>query len=140
MSEKSSFLKRQLSKEDAIIQLFRPQLAGRVSQAFDIFERIVNEAETLTKLGTVLRGGNNGETFHLTPDDLKANLDEYPELEQLAIEGRKFLVQLGYQTQRKVSPMVGQAPVGKTVDVQPISTQLPGSEPLEGVIVKPKGK
>jgi len=136
MPEKSSFLKRSISKEVAIIQLFRPQIQNRVTQAMDIFERLVSEAETLTKLGTVVVAG--GTKFHLTPEDLKASLDEYEEVKLIAEKGREFLEIVGFESLRKNIPAVGAAPVGKSVDVQPISTQLPGSEPLEGVIVSPK--
>ncbi len=140
MSEKSSFLQRRISKEDAIIQIFRPMFANRVSQALDVFDRIVTEAETLTRLGTKLQPGNGAEHFFVTPQDLKDNLDEFGELEQLAKQGRELLVGLKYKSPRKSVPIMpeGTAPVGKTVDVQPITMTLPGSEPLSGVVVLPK--
>src|SRR4051812_39178860 len=111
---KSSFLQRRISKEDAIIQIFRPVLGNKITQALDVFDRIVSEAEMLTKLGTKLQTGRGGgETFFVTPEDLRANLDEYQELEQIANEGRKFLDGLGYISPRKGTPIVeGAAPVG----------------------------
>lgn len=142
MSEKSSFIKREISKEDTIIQHLRPQLAGRVTQGLEVFERLVAEAETLTKLGLKLQfGQTGGEPYYVTPEDLKANLDEFPELERLATEGRALLTSLGYVSPRRNAPMlVGSAPVGKGVDVQPVNMQMPGSEPVESVIVSPKKK
>lgn len=140
---KSSFLQRRISKEDAIIQLFRPTLQSRVSQALDVFDRVVTEAETLTTLGTALQP-HGQERFFITPADLKANLDEYGELKSLAEKGRKLLDELGYVSRNRAMPITGEgtAPVGRTVDVQPITTTLPGSEPLEAVVVsaKPKAK
>lgn len=131
-------MRRRISKEDAIIQIYRPQLAGRVTQALDVFDRLVCEVETLTKLGVMIQPGNNGgERFHCTPEDLQTNLDEFSELEKIATDGRAFLNALGYESLRKVTPMVGDAPVGKTVDIRPISLQLPGSEPLEGISILP---
>jgi len=138
MSEKSSFLKRSISKEDAIIQLFRPQLQNRVTQAMDVFERLVNELETLTKLGVKLQAGSIA--FHVTPGDLSTSLDEYGELQLIADKGREFLNTVGFESLRRNTPMAGTAPVGKEIDVQPITTQLPGSEPLEGVVITPKPK
>jgi len=137
-SPKSSFIRRETSKEDAILQFFRPQLANRVTQALDVFERMVTEAETLTKLGVKLRLG--GRDYFITPDDLRANLDEFPELEKLANDGRKFLSETGYVSPRRATPITGEgtAPVGKTVDVQPIAMTLPGSEPVTGVVISPK--
>lgn len=137
-SDKSSFLKRTISKEDAIIQIFRPQLAGRVGQAMDILDRQVSEAETLVKLGTKMVVA--GTSFHITPDDLQTSLDEFGELEQIAIQGRAFLDSIGYVSRRANTPFVGAAPVGKNVDVTPISMQLPGSEELQGVVLTPKKK
>jgi len=136
MPEKSSFLKRSISKEDAIVQILRPQLQNRVTQAMDVFERLVNEVETLTKLGTKLQVG--GVTFHLTPGDLEASLEEYGELELIAEKGREFLTTLGFESLRRNTPAVGVAPVGQNVEVQPISVQLPGSEELHGMVVSPK--
>jgi len=138
MPEKSSFLKRSISKEDAIIQLFRPQLQNRVTQAMDIFERLVSEVETLVKLGVKIQTG--GATFHVTPDELAANLDEFGELKLIAEKGREFLNTIGFESLRRNTPAVGVAPVGKSVDVQPIAVQLPGSEPLEGAVIMPKAK
>lgn len=139
MDEKSSFLKRTLSKEDAIIQIFRPMLANRVGQAMDLLDRQVSEAETLIILGTEM--GVQGQKFFITPEDLKNNLDEYKELEQIAVEGRAFLNSIGYVPRRKnAPPFVGAVPVGKTVDIMPITTQLPGKEPLQGVVITPKKK
>lgn len=141
MAETSSFLKRQISKPDAIIQLFRPMLAGRITQSLDVFDRIVTEAETLTKLGVALQaGGRHDEKFFLTPEDLKASLDEYGELEQIAEKGRAFLVEIGYVSPRTAMPITGEgtAPVGKTVEVRPITVSLPGQEPVMGAVVKPK--
>lgn len=135
---KSSFIKRTLSKECVISQMFRPQLANRVANSLDIFERIVSEAETLTKLGTVMAVSQ--VVYHITSEDLKTNLEDFNELEQIAVQGRAFLNSIGYVPQRRGMPILGKAPVGKTVEVQPITTQLPGSEPLEGVIVSPKAK
>lgn len=140
-SPKSSFMSRRISKQDAIIQFLRPRLQGQISQALDVFDRMVTEAETLTKLGVKLQPGNNGgESFFVTPEDLKANLDEIGELEKLATLGRKFLADMGYVSPRRATPITGEgtAPVGKTVDVQPITMTLPGSEPLAGAIVSPK--
>lgn len=136
MPEKSSFLKRSISKEDAIIQLFRPQLQNRVTQAMDIFERLVNEAETLTRLGVKLQTGST--SFHITPDELKASLEDYEELQLIATKGREFLELVGFESLRRNTPAVGVSPVGEKIDVKPITVQLPGSEPLEGVIVSPK--
>lgn len=136
---KSSFLKRTLSKEDAIIQILRPQLAGLVSQSLDVFDRLVSNAETYVNLGTAIRVGN-GEQLHITPKDLKANLDEFQELEKLAKDGREFLRSIGYVGQRKSAPIPGTAKVGETVDVKPLSMQLPGQEPVAGAMVAPKGK
>jgi len=138
--EKSSFLRREFSKEDAIIQFLRPQIGGRVSTTLDVFERLVNEAETLVKLGIMLQPGGNGKRFHITPDDLRASLDEFPELEQIATLGREFLDTVGYVTQRKRTPLPGAAPVGENVEVMPITSQLPGSEPLQGGIIRRKSK
>lgn len=140
-NQKSSFVRRTISKEDAIIQLFRPQVGNRMNLALDVFERFVVEAETLTKLGVKLQPGHNGgENFFVTPDDLKTNLAEYGELELVAIEGRKFLNVIGYVSQRRSTPITGEgtAPVGKNVDVQPITVTLPGSEPTTGMVIKPK--
>jgi len=137
----SSFMRRTISKEDAIKQLLRPQIGNRISQTLDVLSRMVVEAETLTKLGVKLQPGhNNGENFFVTSDDLKANLAEYGELEQFATEGRKFLDGLGYVSRHKISPITpeGSAPVGKTVDVQPITMTLPGSEPVTGNVITPK--
>lgn len=136
--DKSSFVKRQISKEDAIKQVYRPHMANKVDRTLDVFERLVSDLETVTKLGEVLNVGR--QVFHLTPDDLATNLDEFGELQQIAVEGRAFLTKLGYVAKRKNKPFVGQAPVGKAVDVMPIETQLPGSEPLQGIIVKPAAK
>lgn len=135
---KSSFLKRILSKEDAIIQVFRPTFSNKLNQALDVFERLVNEVETLSKLGIVISANN--EKFYLTPSDLKGSLDEFGEMELIATKGREFLDLIGYVSQRRNQPMPGVAPVGQTVDIMPIETQLPGSEPLKGVIVSPKNK
>lgn len=140
MDEKSSFIKRTISKEDAIIQIFRPMLSGRVSQALDVFERIVSEAETLTKLGTKLTV--RGEQYFITPEDLKANLDEFGELQQLAATGRALLDSLGYVSPRRNVPITGEgtAPVSKTVEVTPIALTMPGSEPVTGAVLSPKKK
>lgn len=138
MAETSSFFRRQISKQDAIIQLFRPMLAGRVTQGLDVFDRLVTEAETLTKLGTALQGGERGaEKYFLTPEDLRANLDEFSELEQIATKGRAFLTEIGYVSPRRGTPVEGTAPVGKTVQVKPITMTLPGQEPLTGAVVAP---
>lgn len=141
MPEKSSFMSRKVSKEDAIIQFLRPQVGNRMSMALDVFERMVTEAETLTQLGVKLQPGvNAGESFFITPDDLKNSLDEFPELQKFAKDGRAFLSEMGYISQRQNSPLTGEgtAPVGKTVDIQPITVTLPGSEPLQGVSISPK--
>lgn len=135
LPDKSSFLKRQLSMEDGIKQIYRPRMANRVSQAMDIFDRLVGDLETVTKLGEKLQ--IQGQTFHLTPSDLQTHLAEFPELQQIATQGRALLIALGYVSQRQNAPLVGTAPVGKTVDVVAIETQLPGSEPLQGAIVRP---
>lgn len=138
---KSSFMRRTISKEDAIIQLLRPQIGSRMNQSLEVLSRMVVEAETLTKLGVKLQPGhNNGENFFVTPADLEANLAEWGELVRFATEGRAFLDGLGYVAQRKVSPITGEgtAPVGKAVDVQPIAVTLPGSEPTTGMVIKPK--
>jgi len=135
---KSSFLKRTLSKEDAIIQVLGPQQRGKIQQAFDIFDRVVSDMETLTKLGTKFTVASI--VFHVNPDDLKTNLDEFGEMENIANKGRAFLDSIGYISLRKNTPLVGVAPVGKVVDVVPIEMQLPGSEPLSGAIVSPKKK
>lgn len=127
MAEKSSFLRREISKQDAIIQIFRPILSARVTQGLDVFDRLVTEAETLTKLGTAIQAGQ-GEKFFVTPADLSANLDEFSELKQIATKGRAFLVAIGYVSPRKTTPITGEgtAPVGKTVEVKPITVTLPG--------------
>lgn len=135
---KSSFLQRQVSKEDAIIQIFRPMMGNQISQALDIFDRVVSRAETLTKLGTELQVGR--EKFFVTPADLEANMDEYPELLALANKGRVFLDEVGYVSRTRATPITGEgtAPVGKTVDVQPITMTMPGQEPLTGAVVAAK--
>lgn len=136
-------MRRKVSKEDAIIQFLRPQIGNKLNQALDVFERMVVEAETLTKLGVRLQPGvNAGENFFVTPDDLRSNLDEFAELEKFANEGRAFLSSLGYVSNRKSSPLTGEgtAPVGKVVNVQPINMALPGSEPLKGVVITPNKK
>lgn len=143
MSEKSSFMQRTISKPDAIIQFLRPRLGGQVQQTLDVFDRMVTECETLTKLGIKLQpGANKGESFYVTPDDLKDNLDEYGELEQFARLGRMFLNTMGYESPRRATPITGEGtvPVGKQVDVMPITSTLPGSEPVTGVLVGPKKK
>lgn len=140
---KSSFMSRTISKEDAIIQFLRPQIGNKVTQAFEVLERMVTEAETLTKLGVKLQpGNNNGQSFFCTPTDLKANLDEFGELEMFASEGRALLIKLGYKSLRKSTPILGEgtAPVGKTVDVMPITSTLPGEAPLSGVLISPIDK
>lgn len=140
---KSSFMRRTISKEDAIKQLLRPQIGNRISQTLEILSRMVVEAETLTRLGVKLQPGhNNGENFFITPADLKHSLFEFKELVQFATEGRKFLDGLGYVSRNKISPITGEgtAPVGKTVDVQPITMTLPGSEPVTGAVVSAKPK
>lgn len=136
MHQKSSFMQRRLSKEDAIIQFLRPQLCNKVQQGLHIFETIVNEAETLTKLGIMLQPG--GERYQVTAEELKANLDEFAELEKLAVEGRALLNSLGYKSLRQHTQLPGNAPVGKEIEIHPITTQLPGEEPLEGALVQPK--
>lgn len=133
--DKSSFLKREMSKEDAIKQIYRPRLGAKVGQLIDLFDRLVSDLETVTKLGERLQV--NETTFHLTPDDLQASMDEFGELQQIALQGRAMLTSLGYVSRRKNSPAVGIAPVGKNTEVQAIETQLPGSEPLGGVVVRP---
>lgn len=143
MAEKSSFLKREISKQDAIIQIFRPMLAGRVTQGLDVFDRLVTEAETLTKLGIALQAGERGgEKFFVTPEDLRANLDEFSELEQIATKGRAMLTEMGYVSPRQATPIIaeGTAPVGKGVQVKPIVMTLPGSEPLTGAVIEPAKK
>ncbi len=135
--EKSSFLKRTMSNEDAIIQVLRPMWSTKVNQSLDIFERLVNECESLTKQGITITAQ---QRFVLTAKELKDNLDEFGELEKIATMGRELLDKLGYVSRRQNTPMVGVAPNQKTVDVQPITTQLPGQEPLEGVVIQPKGK
>ncbi len=138
---KSSFLTRTISKVDAIIQFFRPQMQSKVTQALDVFDRLVGDAESATKLGIMLQpGSNGGERFHVTPEDLRANLDEFAELEKIATLGRAFLNAIGYSPVRKTTPLVGSAPVGKQVDVKPITIQQPGQEPLEGAVISPKKK
>lgn len=134
MDQKSSFLKRTLSNQDAIIQVLRPKLAGSTSQGLDVFERLVNECESLTKQGITI---TQGERFVITAAELKANLDEFGELESIATLGRELLNKLGYVSRRQNTPMVGVAPGGANVQVQPITTQLAGEEPLQGVIVSP---
>lgn len=133
--EKSSFLKREMSKEDAVKQIYRPRVGGQISQAMDIFDRLVGDCETITKLGAVVKA--NGQTFHLTPDDLKTNLDEFPELDAIATKGRALLTALGYVSRRNELPAVT-ATVGKTVEVQKAEFQLPGQAPLQGAIINPK--
>lgn len=132
-----------ISKQDAIIQFLRPRLGGQISQTLDVFDRMVSECETLTKLGVKLQPGiNKGESFFVTPDDLKDNLDEYGEIEQFATLGRMFLTTLGYESPRRATPITGEgtAPVGKQIDVMPITSTLPGSEPVSGVVITPKKK
>lgn len=133
---KSSFMQRTLSKEDAIIQFLRPQLSNKVGQTLHILETMVNEAETLTKLGTMLQPG--GERYHVTAEELEKTLDEFPELQKLATKGRELLNELGYKSLRQHTPLPGSAPVGETIEIQPITTQLPGEEALTGALVKPK--
>lgn len=136
-ASKSSFMRREVSKEDAIIQLLRPQVGARLGNTLDAFERFVTEAETLTKLGVKLRAG--GKDYFITPTDLKANLDEFGELEQLAIQGRRLLTDLGYVSPRKNMPILaGAAPVGGNVEVRPIEVTLPGSDPVSGAVISPK--
>lgn len=134
--DKSSFLRREMSLEDVIKQIYRPQIGSKVGQALDIFDRLVGDCETIVKLGQVLR--TNGQVFHITPDDLRAHLDEFTELEQVATQGRAVLQSLGYVSRRTDSAMVNVPPVGKNVDLQRVELQLPGSAPLAGVVVKPK--
>lgn len=143
MPEKSSFMQSRVSKEDCIIQFLRPRLGGQIATALDVFDRTVSECETLTQLGTKFQPGvNRGEQFFVTPEDLKATLDEFGELEQIAKLGRKLLTDLGYVSPRRATPITGEgtAPVGKTVDVVPITMTLPGGEPLTGAMVRPKAK
>jgi hypothetical protein len=132
----SSFFRREMSKADAIIQVFRPQLNGRVNSALEVLSRIVGEAESLTKLGVMLQPA--GQRIYVTPEDLAANLDEFVEVKLLAEKGREFLTALGYVPQKQHTPPVGTAPVGATVEVMPVQTQLPGEEPLESFGVVPK--
>ncbi len=136
-------MSRKISKIDAIIQFLRPRLQNKANVTMDVFEQMVVEAETLTTLGVRLQPGfNMGENFFVTPEELKANLDEFPELEFFAKDGRAFLTNIGYVSQRRSTPITGEgtAPVGQTVDVKPITMTLPGSEPLAGAIVTPKPK
>lgn len=137
-AEKSSIIRRELSKEDAIKQFYRPQLQARATQALDIFDRFVSECEMLTTLGTSFQAGR--EKLLITPDELRANLDEFAELQELATKGRALLKDMGYVSPRTNTPLAGTAPVGKSVDVQPITTQSPGQESLEAVLVTPKAK
>jgi len=104
----------------------------------DALDRLVTELETFTKLGTKLRIA--GENYFVTPEDLKANLDEFGEMETLATKGRELLAAVGYVSPRKTTPITGEgtAPVGKTVDVKPIVMTTPGEEPVAGVMVSPK--
>lgn len=141
MEQKSSFMQRKISKEDTIIQILRPNLGGRIATALDVFDRMVSECETLTNLGIEVRTGHGqGEKHFITPTDLKENLDEYGELLQLALKGRELLAAMGYVSPRRAMPITGEgtAPVGKDVNVLPITTKLPGSEPLSGVVLTPK--
>ena len=132
----SSFMRREVSKVDAIIQYFRSPLNNRIMVALDVFQKQVCEAEMLTTLGTMLQPG--GQRYYLTPQDLKANLDEYAELELLAKEGRAFLDKMGYVPLRNATPPPGSFPIGETVDVVPMVMQHPGEEPLTSVAVVPK--
>lgn len=137
---KSSFIQRKMSKEDTIIQIFRPLLSGRVGQSLDVLDRIVSEAESLTKLGVMLQPGvSGGEKYFCTPADLEANLDEFGELVQIAEKGREFLKALGYVSPRKSTPILQNVPVGKTFEVVPIDVQHPGQSVLSGGIVRPVG-
>lgn len=136
MPEKSSFLQRTLSNQDAIVQILRPRLQNSVSQGLDIFERLVSECESLTKLGTSVQGSPQGKML-ITAQEIKDNLDEFEELSEIATQGRQLLNKLGYVSRRTNTPMVGVVPVGANVNIQPIETQLPGEEPLQGVIVSP---
>jgi len=138
--QNSSFFKREISKQDAIIQLFRPVLGNQISQALDLFERTVARAELLTTLGTEFGAGE--AKFLITPKDLQDNLDEYPELQKLAVEGRALLNSIGYKPRRRSVPITGAgtAPVGKTVDVQAITMTDPGNETLSGAVITPKKK
>lgn len=138
ITEKSSFFKREISKPDAIKQFFRPYLSSRATQALDVFERFVSECEMVTTLGTSFQAGQ--EKLLITPEEVKENMDEFSELQQIAIKGRALLREINYVSPRKASPMVGQAPVGKNVDVVPITVQHPGQEGLAGVVVQPKEK
>jgi len=139
--EKSSFVSRRISKVDVLLQFFRPRKQGQISQTLDIFERLVMDAETETKLGLMLQPGvNGGERFHYTPEELKESLDEFEEMEAIAVKGRQFLNDIGYVSPRQVSPILGAAPIGKDVEVMPIAMQLPGSESTSGVLVQPKEK
>lgn len=132
----SSFFRREMSKADVIIQFFRPQLNNRIGITLEGLNRLIVEAETITKLGIMIQP--NGARYYLTPKDLMENLDEYGEILALAEKGREFLSALGYVAQRQVTPPVGAAPVGTTVDVVSLATQLPGQEPLQSVGVIPK--
>ncbi len=88
---KSSFMRRTISKEDAIKQLLRPQIGNRLSQTLDVLSRMVVEAETLTMLGVKLQPGhNNGENFFVTPADLEHNLAEWRSLCSLRWKGGSF--------------------------------------------------
>lgn len=134
--EKSSFLKPRISKQDAIIQFLRPQLANKVAQNLGLFDNLVTELETITKLGTRLQP--SGENHVVTADDLRATLDEFPELEAIASKGRAFLVDIGYESPRQSSPLPGSVPaVGVPSAVKPVVMQLPGSAPVTGAVVNP---
>lgn len=134
---KSSLFRREVSKEDAIIQFLRPQIAGKVDNSLDVFERLVNYSETLTINGIMIQPG--GARYNLTPADIAANLDEFGEVQNIAKLGREFLNAIGYVSQRTVTPPVGSAPVGSEVRIIPIKSQLPGEEPLQSVGVVSKG-
>lgn len=136
--EKSSFLSRNVSNQDAIIQFLRPTLGQKVSQGLDVFDRLVNDCESITIQGITIR--NNSGNFVLSAAEIKENLDEFDELKSIATLGRELLDKFGYVSRRQNTPMVGVSPVGASVQIQPIETQLPGQEPLQGVILSPSQK
>lgn len=133
---KSSFIKDSLSKEDWIIQFLRPRWAAQVQTHLSTLDRFVSDVDTLTSLGVTMTPGGS-TPMQVTPADLKANLDEFAELQLIAKEGRAFLDKLGYVSQRRLNPIAGSAPVGQQVQVRPIEVQLPGQEPVAGAVVQP---
>ena len=131
----SSFVKRQQSKREIILGTMFPQISSQIHSFLRTLDVQISKMETLVNLGTQVSVAGAGRV-QITNDDLEEHLggELFGELQAIAVKGRTFLDELGFESTARVAPSVLLGKDGKHVaEVKPFRVENPGEPPLEGL-------